>query len=62
MIFYILMVFTGILFIKTYINAPDITSDAYSTYIMMLHFYMGYFIVLVSASVIYDKIKELIDV
>ena len=47
------------MFLKTIFYFPDVNNhDAYAMYIIILHFYITNFIILISASVIYDKIIQ----
>ena len=59
MVFNIMIVVVLLLIIKTVIQAPDIESTTYQTYLIVLSFYMTWFTILASASIIYDKVKEM---
>ena len=59
MAFNIMIAVVLLLIIKTVIQAPDIESTAYQTYLIVLYFYMTWFTILMSASIIYDKVKEM---
>jgi len=58
MVFYVLLVLNLIGYLFVYFTAPSIDSVAYATYLVQVNSLTTNFIVLMSASVIYDKISK----